>query len=55
MPPWGWFALTGMGFVCTAVGAAFVFGRAWTTLDVTRRLVIKQWGLRIPNVLSGKD
>jgi hypothetical protein len=48
MPPWGWLALTGMGLVFTAVGAAFVFGRAWTTLDVTRRLVIKQWGLLIP-------
>jgi len=48
MPPWGWFALTGMGLVFTAVGAGFVFGRAWTTLDVTRRLVIKQWGLLIP-------
>ena len=32
MPPWGWLALTGMGLVFTAVGAAFVFGRAWTTL-----------------------
>ena len=48
MPPWGWFALTCMGLVFTAVGGGFVFGRAWTTLDVTRRLVIKQWGLLIP-------
>jgi hypothetical protein len=48
MPPWGWLALAFMGLVFTAVGGTFVFGRAWTTLDVTRRLVIKQWGPLIP-------
>ena len=48
MPPWGWLALAVMGLVFTGVGGTFVFGRAWTTLDVTRRLVIKQWGLLIP-------
>ena len=41
MPPWGWLALAFMGLVFTGVGGTFVFGRAWTTLDVTRRLVIK--------------
>jgi len=48
MPPWGWLALAFMGLVFTGVGGTFVFGRAWTTLDVTRRLVIKQWGPLIP-------
>ena len=48
MSPWGWFALTGMGLVFSAVGGGFMFGRAWTTLDVSRRLVLKQWGLLIP-------
>ena len=48
MPRWGWFAMAGMGLVFTGVGGTLVFGRAWTTLDVTRRLVIKQWGLLIP-------
>ena len=48
MPRWGWFAMAGMGLVFTGVGGTLVFGRAWTTLDVTRHLVIKQWGLLIP-------
>ena len=48
MPRWGRFALACMALVFTGVGGGFVFGRAWTTLDVTRRLVIKQWGLLIP-------
>jgi hypothetical protein len=48
MPPWGWLALAFMGLVFTGVGGTFVFGRAWTTLDVTRRLVIKQWGAMVP-------
>jgi hypothetical protein len=48
MPRWGWLALAGMALVFTGVGGTFVFGRAWTTLDVTQRLVIKQWGLLVP-------
>jgi hypothetical protein len=48
MPPWGWLALAFMGLVFTGVGGTLVFGRAWTTLDVTRHLVIKQWGPLIP-------
>jgi hypothetical protein len=37
-----------MGLVFTAVGGTLAFGRVWTTLDVTRRMVIKQWGLLVP-------
>lgn len=48
MPQWGWLVLALMAVAFTGVGATLVFGRAWTTLDVTRRLVIKQWGLLIP-------
>ena len=48
MPSWGWLALAFMAVVFTGVGGTLVFGRAWTTLDVTRRLVIKQWGLVFP-------
>jgi hypothetical protein len=48
MPRWGWPALAFMALVFTGVGGTLVFGRIWTTLDVTRRLVIKQWGLLLP-------
>jgi hypothetical protein len=48
IPPWGSLAMALMGLVFTGVGGTFVFGRIWTTLDVTRRLVIKQWGLLVP-------
>jgi hypothetical protein len=45
---WASVAMAFMGLVFTAVGGTLVFGRIWTTLDVTRRLVIKQWGLLVP-------
>ena len=37
-----------MGLVFTAVGGTLVFGRAWTTVDATRRQVVKEWGLVWP-------
>lgn len=48
MGGWGWLAMAFMGLVFTGVGCTLVFGRIWTILDVTRRLVIKQWGLAVP-------
>jgi len=48
MPRWGWAAMAFMALVFTGVGGTLVFGRAWTTLDMTRRLVIKQWGPLVP-------
>jgi hypothetical protein len=48
MPRWGGLALAFMALVFTGVGGTLVFGRAWTTLDVTQRLVIKQWGPLVP-------
>ncbi len=48
IPRWGWPALAFMALLFTGVGGTLVFGRTWTTLDLTRRLVIKQWGLLIP-------
>jgi hypothetical protein len=42
------FMLPIMGVVFTTVGAALTFGRAWTTLDSTRREITKQWGLVVP-------
>jgi hypothetical protein len=37
-----------MGTVFTLVGGTLTFGRAWTTLDVTQRAVVKSWGLLVP-------
>lgn len=37
-----------MGLVFTAVGGVLSFGRAWTTIDSTRREVITQYGLLAP-------
>jgi len=37
-----------MGLLFTAVGGALAFGRAWTTIDATRREVAKEWGLLRP-------
>jgi hypothetical protein len=48
MPRLGWVVLFFMGVVFSAVGGAIAFGRTWTTLDISQRLVIKQWGLLIP-------
>ena len=44
----GQLGLLFMGFVFTAVGGALSFGRGWTTIDSTRREVIKQYGLVVP-------
>jgi hypothetical protein len=48
MRGWGRVAMAFMGLVFTAVGGTLAFGRVWTTLDVTRRLISKQWGLVVP-------
>jgi hypothetical protein len=44
----GWVVLLLMGVVFWAVGGTLAFGRSWTTLDITQRIVIKQWGLLMP-------
>jgi hypothetical protein len=43
-----WPLLTLLGVVFTAVGSVLVFGRSWITLDTTRGVVEKQWGLLVP-------
>ena len=48
MPRLGWAVLFFMGVVFSAVGGTIAFGRTWTTLDISQRLVIKQWGLLVP-------
>jgi hypothetical protein len=44
----GQLGLLFMGLVFTAVGGGLSFGRAWTTVDSTRREVSKQFGLLVP-------
>ena len=48
MPRYGWPLLALMGAAFTVVGGTLVFGRSWTTIDITQRLVIKEWGPLIP-------
>lgn len=44
---YAWPLLMLMGAAFTAVGGSLVFGRAWTTLDITQRTVSKQWNLLV--------
>jgi hypothetical protein len=48
LPIWGRPVIGMMGLAFAAAGAALAFGRSWTTLDVTQRAAIKQWGLLLP-------
>ena len=41
-------ALPFMGLLFTTVGGVLCFGRAWTSIDGTRREVTRQWGLLVP-------
>ena len=43
-----WPVLGLMGVAFTLVGGSLVFGRSWTTLDSTQRIVSKEWGLLVP-------
>jgi hypothetical protein len=45
---WGWLALLFMGAMFSLVGGALTFGRSWTTVDATQRLIIKELGLLAP-------
>ena len=45
---WGLPVIALMGVAFTAVGGGLVFGRSWTTLDVTQRAVLKSSGLLVP-------
>jgi len=41
-------ALFLMAVAFTAVGGTFLFGRTWTTIDVSHRTVVKEYGLIVP-------
>lgn len=48
VPFWGWPVMVLMGLVFIAVGGGLVFGRSWTTIDVSRGSIVKQRGLLVP-------
>jgi hypothetical protein len=48
LPGYAWPLMALMALLFTAVGGTLVFGRSWTTLDIGRRSVTKQWGLLVP-------
>jgi len=43
-----WPLLMLFGVAFTAVGSVLVFGRTWITIDATRGVVERQWGLLVP-------
>lgn len=45
---WTPLALGAMAVLFTATGAIMVFGRQWLIIDLTRRCVIRQYGLLLP-------
>jgi hypothetical protein len=48
MPGFAWLVVAVLGLVSALVGVALVFGRSWTTIDVTEHTIIKAWGLLWP-------
>lgn len=48
LPSWGLPVIGLMSVAFTAVGGGLVFGRTWTTLDVTQRGVVTSKGLMVP-------
>lgn len=48
LPAWAPPLVLLMGAVFAAVGGGLVLGRRWTTVDATRRKVLKEWGLLVP-------
>lgn len=48
LPDWGWIIMTLMGIIFTSVGVTLALGRTWVTLDVTRQVIQKYWGLLVP-------
>jgi hypothetical protein len=48
LPWWAWPILLFMGLAFVAAGSALALGRSWTRLDMSRRRILKQWGLLSP-------
>ncbi|MHC1743909.1 MAG: hypothetical protein AB9873_12865 [Syntrophobacteraceae bacterium] len=48
VPGWTWPLMVLMGVVFAAVGGGLAFGRTWISLDRSRGVLLRQWGLLIP-------
>lgn len=48
VPAWAWPIMMLMGLVFAGVGGGLAFGRRWTTLDLDRRVLVKEWGPLVP-------
>ncbi|MBI5022130.1 MAG: hypothetical protein HZB59_11905 [Ignavibacteriales bacterium] len=48
VPDWGWIVMALMGIVFTVAGLTLTLGRTWVTIDVSRQVIQKYWGLLMP-------
>ncbi len=48
IPRWAPAVFLSMGAVFGAVGGALALGRRWTTLDRSRKTLVREWGLLVP-------
>ncbi len=48
LPWWTWPLMLAMGLAFVAVGGHLVFGRRWISIDRTRGIVAREWGLLVP-------
>lgn len=47
-PYWSRLIIIAMGLIFTCVGGVLVFGRRWITIDSSRGVILKYWGLIVP-------
>ncbi len=48
LPWWAWPLMLAMGLIFVAVGGHLVFGRTWISIDRSRGIVAREWGLLVP-------
>jgi hypothetical protein len=48
LPWWAWPLMLAMGLIFVGVGGSLVFGRTWISIDLSRGMVVREWGLIVP-------